>query len=252
MERATLLHMNGAPIAAAITPRNRRGEVDFGAGFELIDMLCRGGAGGVALFTALGEYASLAVEDRARFLCLAAKRSRVAVWAGVGAATLDGALELAHEARDAGAAALLLPPPHGFAYAQDDLREFYLRFAERNGKGLPVYLIDSPGLCTPIASETSNELMASGAFEGVADFVSDTAGAIPEVVAAGLTEKIAEFETWAREFPAPVAIKTAVNVRGIATGPLPVPLTDRKQKKLDEFRAWFKDWLGPARKSAHG
>ena len=244
--------MNRAPIAAAITPRNRREEIDFGAGFELIDLLCRGGVGGIALFTALGEYASLAAEERSRFLCLAVKRSRAPVWAGVGAATLDASLDLAHEARYAGAGALLLPPPYGFAYAQDDVREFYLRFAERNGAGTPVYLIDSPGLCTPVDPATASELVASGAFEGVADFVSDTACAIPELVVAGMTEKIAEFECWAREFPSPVAIKTAVNVRGISTGPLPVPLTAAKQRRLDEFRAWFKDWLGPARKSAHG
>ena len=240
-----------ACIAGAITPRNRREELDFGAGFELIDLLCRGGASGIALFTALGEYASLASEERARFLCLAIRRSRVKVWAGVGAATLEGALDLAHQARDAGAGALLLPPPHGFAYAQDDIREFYMRFADRNGAGMPVYLIDSPGLCTPIAPGTAADLMATGAFAGVADFVSDVACAIPELVAAGLDGKIAEFEAWVREFPSPVAIKTAVNVRGIATGPLPVPLTAAKQKRLEEFREWFKGWLGPARKCAH-
>lgn len=245
------LHMRRACIAAAITPKNRREEMDFGAGFELIDLLCRSGATGIALFTALGEYASLAEDERARFVCLAVKRSRVDIWAGVGAATLAGALDLAHQARDAGAAALLLPPPHGFAYAQDDIREFYLRFVERNGTGTPVYLIDSPGLCTPIASETAAELIATGAFAGLADFVSGVGCAIPEVVAAGLDDKIAEFEAWVREFPAPVAIKTAVNVRGIAMGPLPVPLTIAKQRRLEEFREWFKSWLGPARKSAH-
>lgn len=243
--------MRRACIAAAITPRNRREELDFGAGFELIDLLCRSGATGIALFTALGEYSSLPEDERARFLCLAVKRSRVDVWAGVGAATLEGAVDLAHQARDSGASALLLPPPHGFAYAQDDIGEFYLRFAERNGRGAPVYLIDSPGLCTPIAAETAAQLLATGAFAGMADFVSDVGCAIPELVVAGLDDKIAEFEAWVREFPAPVGIKTAVNVRGIATGPMPVPLTAAKQKRLEEFREWFKGWLGPARKSAH-
>lgn len=245
--------MKGGPIAAGITPRNRREEIDFGAGYELIDMLCRAGVGGIALFTALGEYAAVAAEERARFVCLAVKRSRAPVWAGIGAATLTGALELASEASDSGASALLLPPPHGFAYAQDDVREFYLQFAQHHHGGAPVYLIDSPGLATPIAPETASELLASGAFAGCADFVSDVACAIPELVAAGesAADLVAEFEIWTRQFPAPVAIKTAVNVRGIQTGPLPMPLTAEKQQRLEEFRCWFKNWLPAARKRVH-
>ncbi len=83
------------PIAAAITPRNRHEEIDFGAAFELIDFLCRSGVAGIALFTAIGEYASLTAGDRSRLLCLAVKRSRVPIYAGIGAATLDSALGLA-------------------------------------------------------------------------------------------------------------------------------------------------------------
>jgi len=98
-------------VAPAITPRNKHEEIDFGAAFEWIDLMCRAGVDGIALFTAIGEYASLAPDERSRFLTLAVKRSRVPVYAGIGAATLDSALSLARDAREAGAAALLLPPP---------------------------------------------------------------------------------------------------------------------------------------------
>jgi dihydrodipicolinate synthase/N-acetylneuraminate lyase len=250
------------PVAAAVTPRNRHEEIDFGAGFELIDFLCGAGVRGIALFTAAGEYASLAGEERSRFLCLAKRRSRAPLYAGIGAATLEGALGLAREARDVGAAALLLPPPHGFAYAQDDIHEFYLQFAAHSPGGPPVYLIDSPGLCPAVDAATAAQLISSGGFAGMADFVSNTACAVPEMLVArqdaalaGRAEETAridamlrEFEEWAGEFPAPVAIKTALALRGVKTGPQPLPLGPRNQRRLEEFRAWFTAWLPAAKK----
>lgn len=252
------------PIAAAITPRNRHEEIDFGAAFELIDFLCRARVSGIALFTSIGEYASIADDDRSRLLCLAVKRSRTPVYAGIGAATFDAALGLARSARDAGAAAVLLPPPHGFAYGQDDIREFYLQFAAHAEGDTPIYLMDSPGLCTAIEPATAQELIASGGFAGVCGFLNETACAVPELcvghheaLAAGRSEhaiRIAtmldEFTAWVGEFPTPVAIKTAVALRGIKTGPLPVPLTPEKQRRLEQFREWFTAWL-PAAKKLH-
>jgi dihydrodipicolinate synthase/N-acetylneuraminate lyase len=249
-------------IVAAITPRNRHEEIDFGAAFELIDFLCRSGVGGIALFTAIGEYASLTADERSRFLCLAVKRSRTPIYAGIGAATLDAALGLARSARDAGAAGLFLPPPHGFAYGQDDIREFYLEFAAHVEAGPPVYLIASPGLSSTFDPRTAYELIATGSFAGLPDFVSEIACAIPELVvaqhdaidagrkdeAARIDAMLGEFTDWVYQFPPTVAIKTAVTLRGIKTGPLPVPLTTEKQRRLEEFRTWFTAWLPVAKK----
>ena len=80
--------------AAAITPRGKTGDINFGAIFELIDYLCSARVEGIALFTAWGEYPALKVDDRARLTHLAVKRSRVPVLAGVGSATLDHSLAL--------------------------------------------------------------------------------------------------------------------------------------------------------------
>lgn len=240
-------------IAAAITPRNRNEEIDFGSGFELIDFLCRGGVSGIALFAPTGEYASLSPTERSRFLCLAVKRSRADIYAGVGAATLDGAVCLARGASDAGADALLLPPPHGLPYSQEDLREFYFRFAEHSEDLPPVYLMDSPGLCSAIAPATAAELIASGAFAGTADFLSEAACALPERAAACCAEGkpdelLSEFESWADRFPRPAAVKAALELRRIKSGPLAMPLTPAKQRLLEEFRAWFKTALAASTK----
>jgi 4-hydroxy-tetrahydrodipicolinate synthase len=153
--------------AAAITPRGNHGDIDFGASFELIDFLCKGGVSGIALCSSAGEYAALSDTDRSRLVYLAVKRSRVPVLAGVGSATLDGSLALAREARDAGVAGVLLPPPHFLPYDQDDLREFYLQFADHIGDGVATYISRLPGDNSNLQPETARELLATRRFAGI-------------------------------------------------------------------------------------
>jgi len=154
---------------AAITPRGKQGDVDFGATFELIDHLCAAGVNGIALFTAWGEFPAVSVEERARLTYLAAKRCRVPLLVGVGAATLDQSVALAREAGNGGAAALLLPPPYFFRYQQEEIREFYLHFARRVASGPPVFLSNAPGVTSEISVETSLALLETGKFAGIED-----------------------------------------------------------------------------------
>ncbi len=282
-------------IAAAVTPRGREGDVDFGATFELIDYLGAARVRGIALFTAAGEFPALVPAERSRLLYLAVKRSRVPVLAGVGSATLDLSIALARAARDAGAAALLLPPPHFFRYTQDEIREFYLQFAAQVGPGADILLSHTPSFTTGLEIETAAGLLSTGLFAGIEDASGDlgffsslkaAAGALPVLVgsdaiftraraagAAGVVSPVAcaapellvaldraicagdhgttgrldgmlqEFAGWMDQFPQPVAVKTATALRGVKTGPAPVPLPPAGQKKLDEFREWFQAWL---------
>lgn len=276
--------------AAAITPRGEHGEVDFGAAFELIDHLCKGGVNGILLFGAPGEYPSFALDERARLVYLAVKRSRVPVLAGVGSATLDASLELAREARDAGAGALVLPPPHYFRYDQDDLRAYFGQFAAEVGTDPPLLLYRTDA----VAVETAIELCADGRFAGTIDttgdldaldrlraagvatlpaedavaaragrcgMVSTAACAVPELMSAlyralcagaepniqELDRSLQEFVRWSARFPEPAAVKLATGLRGLKTGPLPVPLSPQKQKDFDAFRDWFQGWLPAVR-----
>ena len=155
--------------AAAVTPRGKHGEIDFGAAFDLIDFLCKGGINGILLCSDTGEFAALNPEERSRLVYLSLKRSRVPVLVGVGSATLDGSLALAREARDAGAAGLLLPPPHFFVYDQRDLREFYLQFARQLEGGTAVYLSQLPVAGARLETATILELLDTGCFAGVED-----------------------------------------------------------------------------------
>jgi len=300
--RVRLNGLQGVNVAA-ITPRGKQGDVDFGATFELIDHLCSAGVNGIALFTPWGEFPAVSVEERARLTYLAAKRSRVPVLVGVGAGSLEQSVALAREAAVAGAAALLVPPPYFFHYQQEEIKEFYLQFARRIGSGPAVFLSNAPSVTSEISVETTLALLETGKFEGIEDasgkpglldcfqgrigspafvaghdalfsparaagmpVISAAASAAPELVVSldraiaddngeaisRLDGLLREFVTWMEQFPQPVAIKAAAGLRGWKTGPLLVPLSAGKQKKLEEFREWFQSWLPSTRKlTAH-
>jgi 4-hydroxy-tetrahydrodipicolinate synthase len=95
--------------------------------------------------------------------------------------------------------------------------------------------------------------------EGADGIVSGVACAMPELLlgldraiarqdhpeTARLDARLHEFLDRLDRFPAPVAIKAALAVRGIKTGPPPVPLAPATQAALAEFGDWFRAWLNP-------
>jgi dihydrodipicolinate synthase/N-acetylneuraminate lyase len=238
-------------IAAALTPRGKRGELNFGACFELLDHLARARVQGIALLTSAGEYPAFTMEERTRLVYLGAKRSRVPVLAGVGAEDLETAVALGREALAGGAQGVVLPPPLLFDYPVQDLREYYLQFAGQLGRGAEIWIDRAPG---------AEALMATGHFAGITGAgltLSADACAIPELLVAldcarqvgdmerhqRLARLAAEFRDWAGRFAPLVAIKVATGVRGIAMGSLPVPMAPERAAKLEEFRNWFRAWL---------
>ena len=105
------MHRDAGVVAAALTPRGKRGELNFGACFDLIDHLCKAKVSAIAMLTAAGEYPAFTVEERTRLVYLGAKRTRVPLLAGVGSEDLETSVELARAALSAGAEGVLLPPP---------------------------------------------------------------------------------------------------------------------------------------------
>ena len=157
-------------FAAVIAPRRSTGhEIDLALLFEVIDFLCANKVGGIALFGATGEYIHFGLEERIRVARLTVKRSRVPLIVNVSHSNLDGAVMLANEAASAGAAGLLLMPPHFFHYPQLEVREFFLEFAKTVQAEIPIYLYNVPFFTSEIAPETACQLLGTGKFAGIKD-----------------------------------------------------------------------------------
>ncbi len=293
--------------AALVTPRRPdQSKVDLGAALELIDFVSRGGVKGIVLSGSTGEFLHFDIEDRLHLAQFAIRRSRVPVAVNVSHSSLDGALALARGAVSFGAAALLLMPPYFFRYAQDDVTEFYLRFAKEAGTEIPILLYSVPSFGAGLELETAMSLLATGLFAGIKDssgslglfrrmlavknrapftllvghdavfaearlegadgVVSGTAGVIPELLGGldcavrtgdldkrdRLDARLREFVGWIERFPFPQALKEALAVRGLRSGPPSSPLGQATRVKAGEFREWFQGWLPVVLKEAGG
>jgi len=91
---------------------------------------------------------------------------------------------------------------------------------------------------------------ADGVVSGVACAAPELLLSLERAITAGNTAEAARLDARLHEFldriepfPTPVAIKAALAVRGIKTGPPPVPLAPETQDELEDFKAWFKGWL---------
>jgi 4-hydroxy-tetrahydrodipicolinate synthase len=156
--------------AALTTPRRPdSNQTDLGAALELVDFVSRGGVEGVVLSGSTGEFPHFDIEDRLHLAQFAIRRSRVPVTVNVSHSSLDGALTLARGAASFGAAALLLMPPYFFQYSQEDIQEFYLRFAKELGGGPPVLLYNVPAFTGELSFETVMNLLGTGSFAGIKD-----------------------------------------------------------------------------------
>lgn len=160
--------------AALATPRRQNSaEPDDAAFLDYLDTVSRAGVNGLVLFGSTGEFVHFDVDDRIHTLNLAIKRSRVPVLVNVSHSTLDGALTLADDAIDRGAAGILILPPYFYKYDDSDLEEFFLRFAQTVDGRIPVYLYNLPQYTNPISPPLLERLLTSGQFAGIKDSSAD-------------------------------------------------------------------------------
>jgi dihydrodipicolinate synthase/N-acetylneuraminate lyase len=98
---------------------------------------------------------------------------------------------------------------------------------------------------------------AHGIVSGVACAAPELLVALEQAIAMNLPAtverldaRLQEFIAWHDQFPTPVIIKTAVGERGLKIGPLASPLGPAGQRRLDEFREWFRAWLPDVQREA--
>jgi 4-hydroxy-tetrahydrodipicolinate synthase len=118
---------------------------------------------------------------------------------------------------------------------------------------------------TPFTLLIGNDVVfTQGRSQGADGVVSGVACAVPELMLGlddaiqhGLSQKaerlelrLQEFIRWLDKFPAPVGVKEATAARGVKVGPMAVPLGPEKQKEMEAFRHWFKEWLPTVQREA--
>ena len=157
---------------ASVTPRLAgQTAIDMPAALDLIGWLCEHGVNGLVLMGSTGEFPHFGIEERSELAREAVKRSRVPVLVNVSHSSFDGALRLAREAADAGAAGCVLMPPYYFRYTQRLLFDFFQRFGEEF-EG-PLYLYNIPFFTTPLQLDTAKALLDTGRFSGIKDSSGD-------------------------------------------------------------------------------
>jgi 4-hydroxy-tetrahydrodipicolinate synthase len=89
-----------------------------------------------------------------------------------------------------------------------------------------------------------------GSISGVAGFCPELLVALTQAALARDTARVAELAGWLREliaqisvFPTPWGIRVGLAVRGIDTGPLPLPSSSRRIAQVAAFHAWLPPWL---------
>ncbi|MBL8230700.1 MAG: dihydrodipicolinate synthase family protein [Bryobacterales bacterium] len=103
----------------------------------------------------------------------------------------------------------------------------------------------------------NDNLLTRGRTAGADGVISGCACAVPELVIGlnraierssdativMLTARLAEFIRWIETFPGPSGVREAVGVRGIKVGLRSIPFAQSTEKRMEEFRNWFREWL---------
>lgn len=139
-----MLNLTGLS-AFPITPADANGRVDTANLRKLVAPLVAVGVDSIGLLGSTGTYVYLTRDERRRALEAALEEAagRTPILVGVGALRTDEAVQLALDAKSAGAAAGLLAPVSYTPLSEEEVFEHFSAVA-RDG-GLPICIYDNPG-----------------------------------------------------------------------------------------------------------
>jgi len=138
-----MAHFEGI-IPAVTTPFDASGAVDEAALERNVAAYLDAGVHGLVANGTMGEAGSLSAQERRAVVAAIARAAggRVPVIAGVSAATPAAAIDLAADAAQAGATALMMLPPLGYHGDADEIAAFYGAVVE--AAGLPAMAYNNP------------------------------------------------------------------------------------------------------------
>jgi 4-hydroxy-tetrahydrodipicolinate synthase len=130
--------------AFPLTPLDEDGKLDEPAFARLVTRLASAGVQSIGALGSTGSYAYLARAERARAARLAVEAAQgVPVMIGIGAVRTEHVLEHAHDAQEAGAAAVMLAPVSYQALTEDEVFGLYADVT--NELSVPLCVYDNPG-----------------------------------------------------------------------------------------------------------
>lgn len=145
--------------AAVSTPRKQDGDLDEHSLQKSVAFLLEKGIHCFAINGATGEYCVTSNDELKRILSLSTQviKGSADFVVGIGSAGIGGCLEKGKLAIDSGATGVLLPMPHFFPYAQDDLAAFCVEVAAN--LPIPILLYNLPQFTSGLDSITVQELI---------------------------------------------------------------------------------------------
>jgi len=138
------INFEGSHVAL-VTPFGKDGKIDEGAFAALVGRQLRAKTAGLVPVGSTGESSALSAEEHARLISLSVRQAKgkKLVIAGVASNVTERAAELAREASDLGADALLVLAPYYNKPTQDGLYRHFLEVA--NATSLPILVYNIPG-----------------------------------------------------------------------------------------------------------
>jgi 4-hydroxy-tetrahydrodipicolinate synthase len=160
-------------IAALLLPRDEHDQPRWDAFDRNARFLVSAGIDGLCVNGATGEYTGATAAERSEAMLRARRISGKGglVLCGIGGSRLSEVLLLARDAEQAGADGVLVPAPHFFKYAPEDLAEFYRRIAAESR--LPVLIYNLPAFTGGLDAKLAAQLIRE--VDGIAG-VKDSSG----------------------------------------------------------------------------
>jgi 4-hydroxy-tetrahydrodipicolinate synthase len=165
----------GRVLTAMVTPFTREGELDLADAQKVATYLVDQGSDGLVVSGTTGESPTTTVAEDGQLLAavLEAVGDRATVVAGVGTNDTRHSVELAEQAKKAGAHGLLLVTPYYSKPPQSGILA-HINEVARAGDGTPVMLYDIPGRTgVTIANETYAQLADHPLVIAVKDALGD-------------------------------------------------------------------------------
>jgi 4-hydroxy-tetrahydrodipicolinate synthase len=165
----------GRVLTAMVTPFTPDGALDVDAAQRVATYLVDRGNDGLVVSGTTGESPTTTVDEDGRLLAavIEAVGDRASIVAGVGTNDTRHSVELAEQARKAGAHGLLIVTPYYSKPPQSGIVQ-HVHAVANAGEDVPVLLYDIPGrTAVQIAEATYPELMRNPLVVGMKDAVGD-------------------------------------------------------------------------------